>query len=195
MPGRGTPAKDHGAMIADPASTPLGFAQAPPRHIDVDGIERRACGRALSCWIKLAGPRRFPSRSQVTPASTDDLWDHLFLIRVDDATGEHPDHGPGSTPDQAPGHVIELAGSVLQSALGADPTGRRVAEALPGAIRLHALKAQGMAISLRMPIDDSGRWVRADGCEVLYRSAFLPLSDDQRRVNYLLGAFSFRTVR
>ena len=177
-------------MIADPTSATPSAVQAPPRRNYVDGIERRACGRALSCWTRLAGPRRFPSRSQVTPASTDDLWDHLFLIRVDSAT----DEPSAQTPGQARGHVIEEAGTVLRSALGADPTGRRVAEALPGAIRSHALKAQDMAIRLQMPVDDSGRWVRADGSEVLYRSAFLPLSDDQRRVNYLLGAFSFRTV-
>jgi hypothetical protein len=29
---------------------------------------------------------------------------------------------------------------------------------------------------------------------VLYRAVLLPLSDDQREANYLLGAFSFRTI-
>ena len=53
---------------------------------------------------------------------------------------------------------------------------------------------QKAACDLMAPIDEAGRFKRRDGIEVLYRSVLLPLSDDQREANYLLGAFSFRTL-
>jgi hypothetical protein len=42
------------------------------------------------------------------------------------------------------------------------------------------------------PIADVGRFVNRNGSDVFYRSVLLPLSDDQTRVNYVLGAFSYK---
>ena len=44
----------------------------------------------------------------------------------------------------------------------------------------------------RKPIAVSSSFDADDGAVVLYRSIYLPLSADQRNVEYLLGAFSYK---
>ena len=143
-----------------------------------DGTERRVSSNAVQYWRDLAAPRRYPSVTQITRDSAPELWDHLCIIKV----------GPAAD------HVFVRAGSVLCDALGSDPTGKKVAEVLPREIVGRALYFQKAACDLMAPIDEAGKWVRADGTEVLYRAVLLPLSDDQRSADYLLGAFSFRTI-
>ena len=147
---------------------------------NVDGVERRISATAVQYWRELAAPRRYPSRTQVTNGSAPGLWDYFFIIKV----------GP-----DAADHVFEYCGSVLREALGGDPTGKTVGDALPREIVGRALYFQKAACDLMAPIDEAGRFTRAsDNVEVLYRAVLLPLSENQREANYLLGAFSFRTL-
>jgi hypothetical protein len=146
---------------------------------NVDGVERRVSATAVQYWRELAAPRRYPGRAQVTEASAPGLWDHFFIIKVG---------------LDAADHVFESCGRMLREALGADPTGKRVGDVLPREIVGRALYFQKAACDLMAPIDEAGRFKRDDGVEVLYRSVLLPLSDDQREANYLLGAFSFRAL-
>jgi hypothetical protein len=144
-----------------------------------DGFERRVSSNAVQYWRDLATPRRYPSVTQVTQDSAAALWDHFCIIKVGPAASDH---------------VFVRAGAVLCNALGIDPTGKRVADVLPREIVGRALYFQKAACDLMAPIDEAGKWVRADGTEILYRAVLLPLSDDQRSADYLLGAFSFRAV-
>jgi hypothetical protein len=146
---------------------------------NVDGVERRISATAVQYWRELAAPRRYPSRTQVTNGSAPTLWDNFFIIKV----------GP-----DAAEHVFEFCGAALREALGSDPTGKPVGDVLPREIVGRSLYFQKAACDLMAPIDEAGRFKREDGVEVLYRSVLLPLSDDQREANYLLGAFSFRTL-
>jgi hypothetical protein len=160
-------------------------AHAPTEPItlsdqNVDGVERRISATAVQYWRELAAPRRYPSRTQVTNGSAPTLWDNFFIIKV----------GP-----DAAEHVFEFCGAALREALGSDPTGKVVGDVLPREIVGRALYFQKAACDLMAPIDEAGRFTRpTDSVEVLYRAVLLPLSDDQREANYLLGAFSFRTL-
>lgn len=159
-------------------------AQAPMEPVTlsscaIDGVERRISATALQYWRELAAPRRYPGRTQVTPSSAPGLWDHFFIIKV------------GMDPAE---HVFEYAGPVLCAALGSDPTGRAVGDVLPREIVGRALYFQKAACDLMAPIDEAGRFKRRDGTEIVYRSVLLPLSDDQREANYLLGALNFRAI-
>jgi len=145
----------------------------------VDGVERRISSTAVQYWRELAAPRRYPARSQVTEAGAAGLWDHLFIVKVG---------------MDAADHVFESCGRMLREALGLDPTGKTVGDVLPSQIVGRSLYFQKAACDLMAPIDEAGRFTRGDGVEVLYRCVLLPLSDDQREANYLLGAFSFRTI-
>jgi hypothetical protein len=147
---------------------------------NVDGVERRISATAVQYWRELAAPRRYPSRTQVTHGSAPALWDNLFIVKVG---------------MDAADHVFEYCGAALREALGSDPTGKTVGDVLPREIVGRALYFQKAACDLMAPIDEAGRFTRAsDGVEVLYRAVLLPLSEDQREANYLLGAFSFRTI-
>ncbi|HEX6979159.1 MAG TPA: PAS domain-containing protein [Alphaproteobacteria bacterium] len=152
----------------------------PPLRIAMpEGLERRACSIAVQYWRSIAGAQRYPSRRQVTRESARDLWDHLFIIQV--------------APKPADSVFVQ-AGAVLCRALGRDPTGQKVADMLPHDVVARSLYFQRTSCDLMAPIDEAGKWTRPDGTTLLYRSVVMPLSDDQRSANYLLGAFSYRTV-
>ena len=138
--------------------------------------ERRMVGRALALWEKLRDGRSFPSRADCDGSGAGDLAPNTFLIKVSES--EENDEVVG-------------CGPALREALGSDPTGQKVSKVLPSATE-RGLTFWRVAAELKKPIADIGSFTNAQGQEVLYRSVLLPLSDDQERVNFLLGAFSFR---
>lgn len=160
-------------------AAPVQWPLAPPTIVRSEGVERRANSRALKYWQGLVGSRRFPARGDITAASAGDLWEHLFLVEITASPAEYR---------------FALAGTVLAAALGRDPTGEKVAEALPGGMGARTVFLYQAAVGLKGPVDDANKWTRPDGTEILYRSIVLPLSDDGESVNALLGAFSFRPV-
>lgn len=148
------------------------------RFPSVEGIERRVCNRALKFWNGLADGHELPALHQVTPEGAPGLWGHLFVIRVDDKLGEY---------------TYVQVGDVLCRALGFDPTGQNVAEVLPSAVKERMLNLHHSAVDWAKPVQFGGEWPLPDrDGTVLYRITLMPLSDDQHRVNYLLGAFSYQ---
>jgi len=170
----------HDALpAAEPASAPAAIGLGPALT-RVDGIERRACSRALQWWRELAAPRPLPEIGAFRVEMAGDLAPYLFALRLAD--------------DPAANRFV-CAGESLRSALGFDPTGRSMIEIWPRDARDRALFLQRAAAELMNPIDESGRWAGADGDEIVYRCVLLPTSDDQRRVDHLIGAFSYRRLR
>lgn len=143
-----------------------------------DGVERRACARALQWWREMAAPRRAPSYSLVAAAARSELWPHLFILRC---------------AEDAADNAFEHAGAMLRSALGRDPTGLTLSVAWPGESLERAHFLQKSCCDLLTPIDEAGRW-NLVGEDIVYRCVLMPLSDDQRRASHLLGAFSFRRL-
>lgn len=164
-----------GASPHVPPQWPL----APPTLVRSDGVERRANSRCLRYWQEMAGARRFPSRGDISASTAGDLWDHMFIVEVTAIPADYR---------------FVMAGAVLQSALGRDPTGEKVSAALPGGMGTRTLFLHQAAVGLKGPVDDAAKWTREDGSELLYRSILLPLSDDGNTVNALLGAFSYRPL-
>lgn len=158
--------------------SPAEPAMAAPASEGVDGVERRACSRALQWWRQLAAPRRTPSRAAIDGAAGGEFGPNLFILRC---AGDPADN------------VFEHAGAMLRSALGRDPTGLPLAAAWPGAALERAIFLQKSCADLLTPIDEAGRWTLA-GEDIVYRSVLMPLCDDQRRATHLLGAFSFRRL-
>ena len=162
---------------------PAAHAQVQPLKLNndqpFDGIERRVGSLALTFWRELAAPRRYPALSQVTRESAPDLWEHFFIVDVGSDVADH---------------IFKHVGAVMRQALDFDPTGQKVGEVMPPEIVGRSLYFQKAAVDLMAPIDEAGRWRRKDGADILYRAILMPLSDDQRVANYLLGAFNFRPV-
>ena len=140
----------------------------------VRSTEKRLVGRALSYWEHLRGGRTLPAVADLSgvPAPFDD--EHLFIVKL------------GRTEQE---DEIVAAGNAFAEALGYDPVGTPVVDALPSA------KEKGLAFwravaELKKPLADVGRFFNRAGREVKYRSILLPFSDDERNVNYVIGAFS-----
>lgn len=140
--------------------------------------ERRLVGRALACWEEVRGERPFPDRSDFDTVFRDRLDGSIFLVAI------------GGSEDTD--HVVESDNALIE-ALGLNPVGRKVIDVLPSATE-KGLSFCRTAADLKKPIADVGHFTNAEGEDVYYRSVLLPLSDDQVNINYLLGAFSFKTV-
>ena len=169
----------HETLSASQPSHPAAL-DVGPVLARIDGIERRACSRALQWWRELAAPRPLPEIGAFTFDSAGDLGPYLFALHL---------------ADEPTANRFVCAGETLRSALGFDPTGRTMMEVWPRDARDRALFLQRAAAELMNPIDEAGRWTAADGEEVVYRCVLMPASDDQRRVDHLIGAFSYRRLR
>ena len=164
-----------------PAAAPAPVVPDPaPALARVDGVERRACSRALQWWREAAAPRALPGIGAFDFGAAGELSPYLFALRL----GEDP-----------AGNRFIHAGETIRAALGFDPSGRSMMEAWPRDARDRALFLQKAAADLMNPIDEAGRWAAPGGDEIVYRCVLLPASDDQRRVDHLVGAFSFRRIR
>ena len=136
--------------------------------------EKRLVSRALSYWEHLRGGRPLPAVADISgvPAPFDD--EHLFIVKL----------GRTEQDDE-----IVAAGNAVAVALGYDPVGTPVNDVLPSA-REKGLAFCRAVAELKKPLADVGRFFNRAGREVTYRSILLPFSDDQRNVNYVIGAFS-----
>ena len=148
------------------------------KSVSVRQDERRLVGRALACWEEVRGERPFPDRNDFDTVFRDRLDGSIFLVAI------------GGSEDTD--HVVESDNALIE-ALGLDPVGRKVIDVLPSATE-KGLSFCRTAADLKKPIADVGHFTNAEGEDVYYRSVLLPLSDDQVNINYLLGAFSFKTV-
>ena len=88
---------------------------------------------------------------------------------------------------------VIAAGQSITDALGRDPTGLSVLDALPSATEM-GLSFCRASIDLKKPMADVGRFVNRNGEEILYRSILLPLSENGTTVDRVLNSFSFKVV-
>ena len=152
------------------------FASAPPQPF----AERRAVGRALSCWDTLRKSGDFPSRAACLKAfdEGDGLTPGVIVIEV----GEHEEDD-----------LIVECGPFFRDAIGHDPVGKSARNVLPSSTD-RGLIFWRVAAQMQKPIADVGSFTNAAGKEILYRSVFLPISDDGKRITHLMAAFSYKTV-
>lgn len=140
--------------------------------------ERRAVGRALSCWDGLRTAGGFPSRDACLEAFDAELTPGVVVIAV----SEHAEDD----------RIVEC-GPAFRAALARDPLGAAAQDVLPSATE-RGLIFWRVAAQMQKPIADVGSFTNAAGVEILYRSVFLPISEDGRRVTHLMVAFSYKTV-
>ena len=140
--------------------------------------ERRLVGRALACWEASRGGREFPNRADFDAIIHGRLAGATFLVAVGD--------------DAYSDKVVE-SDDALRDALQLEPIGRKMVDIMPSSTE-KGLSFSRAAAELKKPIADVGHFTNSNGEDVYYRSVLLPLSDDQENINYLLGAFSYKTV-
>ncbi|NQU69820.1 MAG: hypothetical protein HQ514_04685 [Rhodospirillales bacterium] len=145
---------------------------------DVERIENRMVGRALSHWDDLRGDRNFPTYEDYSAQETPYGDEHVFVISIRDS--ELSDE-------------IVAAGQKVEEGFGRSPVGLKAIEAIPSSIE-KGLSFCRTAARMKKPIADVGHFSNANGTEICYRSILLPLSSDQINVDHILGAFSFKVM-
>lgn len=140
--------------------------------------ERRAVGRALGCWDRLRDSKKIPSRADCLEIFDEDLANGVILIEF--------------TPREEDDRIVEC-GPLFRDALGQDPVGLAAQNVLPSSID-RGLIFWRVAAEMRKPIADVGEFTNLLGEDVLYRSVFLPISEDGERITHLMAAFSYKTM-
>lgn len=140
--------------------------------------ERRAVGRALSCWGKLRANGTFPTRADCLAIFDDSLTAGMFVIEY--------------TANEESDCIVEC-GPFFQEALGRDPVGLAAKDILPSSTD-RGLIFWRVAAEMRKPIADVGEFTNRLGEDVLYRSVLLPISEDGEKITHLMAAFSYKTV-
>ena len=141
-------------------------------------IENRLVGKALKFWENARTDGGLP------PISALDADDCPF----GDTESMVIEVGANENEDR-----IIAAGQSISDALGRDPTGLLVLDALPSATEM-GLSFCRASIDLKKPMADVGRFFKRNGEEILYRSILLPMSENGTTVDRVVNAFSFKVV-
>ena len=140
------------------------------------GLEQRLVLRLLSLWRDACGFERFPSFDRMQAARIDDIWAHRFVIDLS---------GVPTFRELGEDFAAHTDGSLLE---------RPVEDAPADTLIGHALTSLADVVKREVPISRGGRFINANGTEVLFRSIILPLSEDGKSVDTLFGAANCRTL-
>jgi hypothetical protein len=140
-------------------------------------FDRRLTDRVLLRWTAITGDKRLPRYAEITPAVFGDDWRSCALIKLaPELTASQLLH----LGDEVP--IPEgTTGSKVLGDFAEDSLVRQAADIIPAVIAMPA------------PITDGG--AREAGANlILYRSVVLPISEDNRVVDHVLLAISYRDV-
>jgi hypothetical protein len=166
-------------MVPPTADGPSDFVPGTgDDHLKHPFVERRAVGRALSCWDRLRAVKEFPSRADCLEVFDDDLTNGVIVIQF--------------TPEEETDLIVEC-GPLFRDAYGRDPVGMAAKNVLPSATD-RGLTFWRVAAEMKKPIADVGEFINLKGEDVLYRSVFLPISEDGKRITHLMATFSYKAV-
>jgi hypothetical protein len=139
-----------------------------------DPDERRQIRNLLTYWLQTCGNRAFPTLADIDPDRIADIWGNCFLL---------------DTADNREFPFFQYLGPSLAKYSGVLLSGKTdwAMTLLDKAV--HNFKE---AVEKRVPIMVEDSLARYDGRVILFRSVMLPLSDDGKTVNYILGAANGR---
>lgn len=138
--------------------------------------ERRITVRLLSYWEKLRRGLPMPTEQDIDPDHIQDLWDHCFLVHVEDL--------------QKDGYQYTYLGKAIhdayQGGLSEADTGGLVS---PNAERLADCYMEVM--HTRKPLVDEGEFKNIHGDVVKYRQCLLPLGEGDT-VSAIFGGMRYK---
>lgn len=144
-----------------------------------EGKERRLVLRLLNYWRDRGKDESFPALGDLDPAAMGDMWPFCFVIRVDA-------DGAASALTYVGPHLVADCGGPLT-----DPS----LETLPDATLIkNATAFVGQTLRRRVPITKGGEFIDLRGRTIQFRSIILPLADDGRTIDHLLGAANCREL-
>ncbi len=141
--------------------------------------ERRVSCQALYYWTELKKGKgeKLPHLEDLDFAAMGEIRDNLFLLSTGNGGGKF---------------IVQTCGKVLSEVCGRDPQGHSVADAFPQPLNESAFECCDTSVSSHQPMISHGTILFEDDSEIDYRMIFLPLSDDDKSVDHLFGALSFR---
>jgi len=142
-----------------------------------NNLERRLTTRVEKEW-RASSRSALPRRSDIDRAKFGNDWDFCFIIDLSD-----------NTKDSRFSHVgVELRepGQPIQER-------QRISENVEGTLLELAAKDIEKVKQQKQPVERSGRAVHED-TEILYRAILLPLSENGRDVDGVIGAIGYREL-
>jgi len=124
-------------------------------------------------WQTVRGARPAPARHEIDPAAIATVLPSIAIFDVEEAPRRYR---------------IRLMGSRNVTWYGADPTGCCLDELDIGNGRAELCATLGQVVALVVPGHMTGEYTRQEGQSLRYERLFMPLSNDGRRVDMLLGA-------
>jgi len=139
--------------------------------------ERRFVLHLLGYWDDLRDGRDFPTAAEIDPEAIGAKWAACFLLRV-------------TSPLEAC-TFAHLGAEARPSGLAGEAPAVRGVPA--GTLLAHATGHLRTLLDKRAPVSLAGEVALADG-PVLCRSLLLPLSANDRDIDHVLGAITYRPV-
>lgn len=136
----------------------------------------------LAYWQGKCAGRAMPARADINPAEIKTLLPDLILVDVVYKADAKPDF------------VYRLVGTRETEIRGANPTGRRVAEAFHGPSADNVLGCYLKVVAGKAPLLDDEYFFREDDNYADEANLFLPLSNDGQNVNMILVFTAYRRL-
>ncbi len=132
--------------------------------------QRRLTWRLLNYWEQVRGDRDFPSLEDIQPSDIEHIWPYCFILDVKDHH-EFP--------------YFRYLGRSLARYSGIFLCGQHE---LSHTLLNKAVCHYREAVNRGAPVLVEEELTQFDNRKLLFRTVLLPLSDDQEKVSFLLGA-------
>ena len=141
--------------------------------------ERRMTVNLINYWNEIRKDRLFPSEKLINPEDIPDIWEHCYLIQVNDLHNRQK------------ADFTYLGSSIIKSYHDSFSEQNDVADIIsPKSSRL----AQNfkLVIDNKKPIMQSGEFVNNLGHRIRFRQCLLPLGDTDNKVEAVFGCVGFK---
>lgn len=140
--------------------------------------ERRLPVRLLNYWNKIRGARRFPSERLIEPEEIAALWNHCYLIQVNDLENRLKADFTYLGPEIIKTYKQYLAGEDTQDII------------VPNSSKLVPNFRQ--VIERREPIMQADVFITSRGNTIRFRQCMLPLGEHDDRVEAIFGCMQLK---
>lgn len=124
-------------------------------------------------WQEVRGSRRAPTRAEIDPSRIVGILPNIAIFDVEDSPRRYR---------------IRLMGTSNVSWYGADPTGCYLDELDIGDGGAALFNLLDQVVEAGVPGHMTGQYSKQDGRTLRYERLFLPLANDGRRIDMLIGA-------
>lgn len=148
--------------------------------------ENRMVLQLFSYWKRISKDRQFPSLVDIDPNAIGEIWPYCFILDVASDVPKPVFHYIGKSLERD--RQIDLALAETES------SEERDGQSVPPTRLGRAARYFRQVLLKKAPVTSGGVFAHPNGKTILFRSILLPLSDDDRTFNYVLGAVSSRDV-